>query len=242
MCAAAPDRFIGLGIVPLQDPDMAAKELAHIKSLAFPGVELGSNVNGKSLGMPEFQGFFQEAARLGVAIFVHALRPTMMERFPTKALFNPIGYPTDTSLTIASMIDGGIAEKCPSLRIAFSHGSGAFPFLLPRYNHHWSGTWNEEAPVAGRGAGASGALPRSPGEYARRFYYDTLLFDRRALRYLIDTVGAGQILVGTDYPYMAPEVPVDKTLHSLGLPTDVHADITWNNCFRFLGMKPPSSS
>ncbi len=82
MCAAAPGRFIGLGIVPLQDPDMAAKELAHIKSLGFPGVELGSNVNGKSLGMAEFQGFFQEAERLGVAIFVHALRPTMMERFP----------------------------------------------------------------------------------------------------------------------------------------------------------------
>ncbi|MGH7348362.1 MAG: amidohydrolase family protein, partial [Candidatus Rokuibacteriota bacterium] len=84
MCAAAPGRFIGLGIVPLQDPDMAAKELTHIKSLGFPGVELGSNVNGKSLGMAEFQGFFQEAERLGVAVFVHALRPTMMERFPTK--------------------------------------------------------------------------------------------------------------------------------------------------------------
>ena len=88
MCAAAPGRFFGLGIVPLQDPDLAAKELAHIKSLGFPGIELGSNVNGKSLGMPEFQGFFQEAERLGVAIFVHALRPTMMDRFPTKNPFN----------------------------------------------------------------------------------------------------------------------------------------------------------
>jgi aminocarboxymuconate-semialdehyde decarboxylase len=242
MCTAAPGRFIGLGIVPLQDPDMAAKELAHIKSLGFPGVELGSNVNGKSLGMAEFQGFFQEAERLGVAVFVHALRPTMLDRFPTKALFNPLGYPTDTSLSIASMIDGGTAEKCPRLRIAFSHGGGSFPFMLPRYNHHWSGTWNEEPPGQGRGAAAAGALPHSPAEYARRFYYDTLLFDRRALRYLIDMVGAGQILVGTDYPYMAPEVPVDTTLRSLGLPPHVHADITWNNCFRFLGIEPPKLS
>jgi aminocarboxymuconate-semialdehyde decarboxylase len=85
-------------------------------------------------------------------------------------------------------------------------------------------------------------LPRSPAEYARRFYYDTLLFDRRALRYLIDMVGAGQILVGTDYPYMTPELPVDKTLRTLELPPDAHADITWNNCFRFLGIKPPSLS
>jgi len=154
MCEKAPGRFIGLGIVPLQSPDLAARELARIKSLGLPGIELGSNVNGRSLGMPEFQGFFQEAERLGVAIFVHALRPTMMDRFPTKAPFNPIGYPTDTSLTIASMIDGGTAEKCPSLRIAFSHGGGTFPFLLPRYNHHWSGTWNEDAPGPGRGASA----------------------------------------------------------------------------------------
>jgi aminocarboxymuconate-semialdehyde decarboxylase len=190
--------------------------------------------------MSAFQGFFQEAERLGTAIFVHALRPTMMDRFPTKAPFNPIGYPTDTGLTIASMIDGGTAEKCPRLKIAFSHGGGTFPFLLPRYNHHWSGTWNEEAPGPGRGAGTPGALPRSPGEYARRFYYDTLLFDRRALRYLIDLIGPRQIMVGTDYPYMAPEEPVDRTLRSLGLPPDVHADIAWNNCFRFLGIKPPT--
>src|SRR5262249_60390598 len=194
MCAAAPGRFIGLGIVPLQEPDTAAKELTHIKSLGCPGVELGSNVEGKSLGMPEFQGFFQQAERLGVAIFVHALRPTMMERFPTKALFTPVGYPTDTSLTIASMIDGGTAEKCPGLRIAFSHGGGTFPFLLPRYNHHWSGTWNEEAPVAGRGAAAPNALPRSPADYARRFYYDTPPFDRRAPPYLTALLGTRQLL------------------------------------------------
>jgi len=85
-------------------------------------------------------------------------------------------------------------------------------------------------------------VPRSPAEYARRFYYDTLLFDRRALRYLIDMIGARQILVGTDYPYMAPEQPVDKTLRTLGLPPDVHEDITWNNCFRFLGIKAPTLS
>jgi aminocarboxymuconate-semialdehyde decarboxylase len=241
MCADAPrGRFFGLGIVPLQDPELAAKELSNIKAMGLTGIELGSNVNGRSLGMPEFQGFFQEAERLGVPIFVHALRPTMMERFPTESLFNPVGYPTDTCLTIASMIAGGTAEKCPNLRIAFSHGGGTFPFLLPRYNHQWAGTWNEEPALEGRGAAAQGALPHSPAEYARRFYYDTLLFDRRALRYLIDTVGSSRIMVGTDYPYMPPEEPADRTLKTLGLSADVHADITWNNCFRFLGVKAPA--
>jgi aminocarboxymuconate-semialdehyde decarboxylase len=242
MCAAAPGRFVGLGIVPLQDPELAAKELANVKGMGLAGIELGSNVNRKSLGMPEFQGFFQEAERLGMAIFVHALRPTMMDRFPTESLFNPIGYPTDTGLTIASMIAGGTAEKCPGLRIAFSHGGGTFPFMLPRYDHQWAGTWNEEPPAKGRGASAPGALPHSPAEYARRFYYDTLLFDRRALRYLIDLIGARQILVGTDYPYMPPEEPADRTLRTLNLPAEVHEDITWHNTFRFLGIKPPIGS
>ena len=144
--------------MPFQDPDLAAKNSPTSRPSA--GIELGSNVDGKSLGMPEFQSFFQEAERLGVAIFVHALRPTMMDRFPTKNPFNPVGYPTDTCLTIASMIDGGTAEKCPNLRIAFSHGGGTFPFLLPRYNHQWSRTWNEELRGPRRRRG--GRLPRSP--------------------------------------------------------------------------------
>src|SRR2546428_1294695 len=221
MCEGGAGRFVGLGIVPLQDPELAARELAPIKTLGFPGVELGSNVNGKSLGMPEFQAFFQEAERLGVAIFVHALRPTMMDRFPTKSPFNPVGYPTDTCLTIASMIDGGTAEKCPSLRIAFSHGGGTFPFLLPRYNHQWSGTWNEEAPGQDRGATAPRGLPRSPAEYARRFYYDTLLFDRRGRRHLIDIIGATAILVGAGYPSPGPQQPAGQTPPPPGRPPGV---------------------
>jgi len=96
-----------------------------------------------------------------------------MERFPTKALFNPLAYPTDTSLTIASMIDGGTRRSVPSLRIAFSHGGGAFPFLLPRYNHQWKRRLERGGAAAGtRRAGPDAAPPRSPGEYARRFYYD----------------------------------------------------------------------
>jgi aminocarboxymuconate-semialdehyde decarboxylase len=242
MCEAAPGRFYGLGIVPLQDPETAARELANIKPMGLTGIELGSNVNGKSLGMPEFQEFFQEADRLGVPIFVHALRPTVMDRFTTPAMLNPIGYPTDTGLTVASMISGGTAEKCPGLRIAFSHAGGTFPFILPRYNHAYTGTWNEEAATEERsrdgGQGFGAQLPRSPAEYARRFYYDTLIFDRRAIQYLIDEIGSSQLLVGSDYPYMQRERPVGKTLRSMNLAQDVLDDITWNNCFRFLGLDP----
>ena len=230
LAAAAPGRFYGLGAVPLQDPDLAAKELSSIKAGGLHGIEIGSNINGKSLGAPEFADFFQEADRLGVPIFVHALKPTFMDRL-VPALANPIGFPTDTALTIGSFIGGGTAAKCPTLRIAWSHGGGSFPGMLPRFQHNWGGTWNEEPPANAAERGTS------PLEFARRFYYDTLVFDRRLLRYMIDILGHTQLMPGSDYPFMQRQVPMDKTLASMDLPKDVIDDITWNNFFRFLGIE-----
>lgn len=227
-----PGRFYGLGAVPLQDPDLAAKELASIRAMGLHGIEIGSNVNGRSLGEPEFAEFFQEADRLGISVFVHALRPTVMDRLP-RSLANPVGFPTDTALTIGSFIGGGTAAKCATLRIAWSHGGGAFPGILPRFQHNWGGTWNEE-PVAD--AASKGT---SPFEYARRFYYDTLVFDRRLLRYMIDILGHTQLMPGSDYPFMQRQSPMNKTLASMGLAQEVMDDITWNNFFRFLGIEAP---
>lgn len=82
-------------------------------------------------------------------------------------------------------------------------------------------------------------MPHSPVEVSRRFFYDTLLFDGRAIRYLIDMIGSSQIIVGTDYPYLPTEEPADKTLRSLGYSEEIHGAITWTNCFRFLGVDPP---
>jgi aminocarboxymuconate-semialdehyde decarboxylase len=239
MCQKSPGHFFGLGMVPLQDPDLASKELASMKSAGLLGVELGSNVLGKYLGDQSFLGFFQEAERLGMAVFVHSLHPTMMKDFPTPALSNPVGFPTETCLTIASFMASGTAEKVPNLRIAWSHGGGTFPFLLGRYQNQWSGTWNEDPPSGDRGAEARQRQPHGPAEIARRFYWDTLLFDRRAIRFLIDMMGVSQVLVGTDYPYQPPERPADKTLKSLGLSQQDHDDITWHNCFRYLGVEAP---
>jgi len=240
LCETDKRRFYGVGNLPMQDPEASAKELAGIKQMGLYGVELASNIRGVSLGDERFLGFFQEAERQGLAVFVHALHPTVADRV-SGAQMNAIGFPTDTGMTIASMIGGGTAAKCPDLRIAFSHGGGTFPFMLPRYNNAWSGTWNEEPQAGDRGAGLRQAMPHSPAELARRFYYDTLLFDRRAVRYLIDIMGHTQVLVGTDYPYQPPEQPADKTLRSLGLPQPVHDDITWHNCFRFLGVAAPAA-
>ncbi|HLH68196.1 MAG TPA: amidohydrolase family protein [Candidatus Dormibacteraeota bacterium] len=234
---AAPDRFLGLGTVPLQDPDLAARELAVIKGMGLHGVEIGSNVEGRSLGEDRFLGFFQEAERLGVPIFVHALPAPLGDRMPRSAVPS-FGVGTEAALAAVSIIYGGVAERCPGLRLALSHGAGGFPLMLPRAQYFWGGTWNEEPPSADRPQ-VPDRLPRSPSEYARRFYYDTLVFDRRALRYLLDLIGPERLLVGTDFPAMERERPAGRTLRSMDLPGEVLEDITWNNCFRFLGLPPP---
>jgi aminocarboxymuconate-semialdehyde decarboxylase len=213
--------------------------------MGLTGIELGTNVNGKSLGMPEFQEFFVEADHLGIPIFVHSLRPTMMERFTSPNQMNPVGYPTDTGLTAASLISGGTADKAPNLRIAFSHGGGTFAMILARMQHGWSGSWNGEAPVE-RGEGAPGRggerSPNSPYDHGKRFFYDTLVFDKKVIAFLMDLVGHRQLLIGTDYPYVQREKPVGKSLFSMGLDPQVQEDITWNNCMRFLGLDATTSA
>ena len=153
-------------------------------------------------------------------------------------------WPGCRSLTPGSwVITGGVAEKYPSLRLAFSHAAGGFPLMLTRAQWFWGRTWNEEPPGE-RGPEASpwAEAPVGPAELARRFWYDSLVFDRRAIRYLVDMLGADRLLVGSDFPAMDREEPAGRTLRSMGLPPQVLEDITWHNCFRFLGVSEPEAS
>ncbi len=231
LCAVEPRRFFGLGTVPMQDPGLAAGELAAVADLGLAGVEIASHVAGVSLGDDRYLEFFAEASRLGMPVFVHAM-PAASERLP-RAAAATFGVGVEGALAAAALITSGVAEACPSLRLAFSHGAGGFPLMLPRAQWFWGRTWNEE-PVA---AGVADGL--SPAELARRFYYDTLVFDHRAIRYLIDMIGPDRLFVGSDFPAMDREEPAGRTLLSMGLPDAVLADITWHNCFRFLGIAPP---
>jgi aminocarboxymuconate-semialdehyde decarboxylase len=236
LCQAGPGRFFGLGTVPLQDPDLAAAELSEVAKTGLAGVEIGSTVDGASLDDDRFEGFFAEAERLRTPIFVHAAgHPDTTGRVPAAAV-PTFGMMTEIGLAAAAVVTGGVAENHPGLRLAFSHGAGGFPLMLPRANWFWGRTWNEEPPAE---PGVPGQP--SPAAYARRFFYDALVFDRRALRFLIDMIGPGQLLVGSDFPAMPREQPAGRTLRSMGLPGPVLDQITWDNCFRFLGIDPPET-
>jgi aminocarboxymuconate-semialdehyde decarboxylase len=240
LCAAAPGRIYGLGSVPLQDPDLATAELAAaVGEFGLAGVEIGSNVGGLSLADDRFGGFWAEAERVGAAIFVHAM-PVPSDRLPGPATAT-FGVGVEGSLAAGAIVTGGVAEKYPGLRLAFSHAAGGFPLMLTRAQWFWGRTWNEEPPGPG-GPGPEAApwgASVGPTELARRFWYDSLVFDRRAIRYLIDMLGADRLLVGSDFPAMPREEPAGRTLRSMGLPEAALDDITWHNCFRFLGLSEP---
>ncbi|HYH29816.1 MAG TPA: amidohydrolase family protein [Pseudonocardia sp.] len=235
LCAADPARLIGFGTVPMQDPDAAAAELKAVRDQGLRGVEIASGVLGSSIGDPRFLSFFTEAQRLDLAMFVHAL-PTPTDRLPRSTMGTYV-VGVEGAFAAASLIAEGTAAACPDLRISFSHAAGGFPFMLPRAQYFFTGAWNEEPLVPERAIHHDDGP--TPLEYARRFYYDSMVFDRRAVRYLIDLLGHDRLLVGSDFPAMLREDPAGRTLREMDLAPGQLEDITWNNAYHWLGMAPP---
>jgi aminocarboxymuconate-semialdehyde decarboxylase len=225
MVVRAPDKFIGLGGVPMQDPDAAARELERLVRDGFRGVELGSNVNGAALGDPRFEPFFAAAEELGAAVFVHALHPSGKERIVgPSGLMSYIGFPLETAYAIASLMTGGTLTRYPRLRLAFSHGGGAFAAILPRLAHGWK--------LKPEFAAAIGV---SPQQHARRLYYDTLVYDPATLRFLIETFGTRQLCLGTDFPFDIHERHPIEAVAALKLSDDEVKLLHHDNAARFLG-------
>lgn len=219
-------RFGGLGMVPLQDPDMAARELELLMQCGgFHGVEIGTNVNGVSIGDPRFAVFFQAAEALGAAIFVHALHPAGTERLigppnmPALALFG-----CETSTAIVSLMMAGVIARHPRLRIAFSHGGGVFGLVLPRVLHGWNSV-----------PGMRETVKESPAAQARRLFYDTLVYDRDTLAFLIERFGVTQLCVGTDHPFTIEERDPVGAIEALALEAGQRDLLLSGNARRFLG-------
>jgi aminocarboxymuconate-semialdehyde decarboxylase len=225
MVAVAPQRFVGLGAVPLQDVDAAVRELEYCRTLGFAGVEIASHVNGTSIGDPRYEPFFAACEQSGAAIFVHALRPAGLERIVGPFSEQAVCFPGDIGLACASMITGGIGARHPRLRIAFSHGGGVMSILLARLVRGWN--------VLPK---AKETLPESPAVTARRFYYDHLVFDPANVRHLVATFGESQILLGSDYPFAMGDPQPVKTLEAAELGAATLAAISSANAKRFLGL------
>ncbi len=186
-----PKRFIGLGTVPMQSPELAIKELERCKSIGLKGVQIGTNVNQKNLNEPEFFQFFKACSDLDMAVFIHPWE--MMGEEHMKRYWLPwlVGMPAETSRAICSMIFGGIFEKLPQLRVAFAHGGGSFPSTVGRIQHGYDCRPDLTAIDN----------PYPPKKYLGKFYLDSLVHDADMLHYLIKLIGVNRVALGSDYPF-----------------------------------------
>ncbi|MCA1658113.1 MAG: amidohydrolase family protein, partial [Verrucomicrobiaceae bacterium] len=140
-----PARFTGLATIPLQDPEMAARELERcVRELGLHGAQIGTHIDADpqsgridilNLDDAALQPVWSAAEQLGAGIFVHPWDMLGKERMPKYWLPWLVGMPAETSLAICSMIFGGVFERFPKLRVAFAHGGGAFPFTVGRIEH-----------------------------------------------------------------------------------------------------------
>ncbi|WP_248796460.1 amidohydrolase family protein [Pseudomonas sp. MWU13-2105] len=221
--------LIGLGAVPLQDIEAAIDELHYnVHTLGFAGIEIGSNVCGRPLGDLQLLPFFQACEALGAAVFVHAYKPAALDRLSgPPPLQQVLAYPSDVGLAAASVLTSGLLLRCPNLRLAFSHGGGTLASLLPRLEKGWSvfPALHEHIPI-------------SPREQAQRLFFDSLVFDPATLRHLVATVGAGQVLLGTDYPFNFREPEPVVQLFAAGFDGTTCAALLHRNAERFLGLTP----
>lgn len=223
MVAARPGRFHGLGMVPLQDVELATRELERLAADGFAGVQIGSNINGAFPGEARFESFFAECARLSLAVFVHALHPIGAERlqsFPDLVPF--AAFPLDTGLAAITLIRSGLLVRHPTLRIGFSHGGGAIIPLTHRLHQGWLTS-----------GGFGGALPEAPHAYAKRCYYDSLVYDAGWLDYLAGSFAPGQVFAGTDYPYAIQQ---ENLAGFLAASKTCAGDATEDAARRFLGL------
>ena len=222
----SPKRFIGLGTIPLQDPNKSIKELERCSKMNLAGVQIGSNVNGKNLNEAELFPMFEAASDLDMSIFVHPWE--MMGENDMKKYWLPwlVGMPAETSRAICSMIFGGIFERLPNLRVAFAHGGGAFPVTSGRIQHGYN--------VRPDLCAVDNQV--DPANYLGRFWVDSLVHDADTLDFLLDKIGPDRIALGTDYPFPLGELEPGKLIESMSLSSEQRDKLLFRNALEWLGL------
>jgi aminocarboxymuconate-semialdehyde decarboxylase len=228
MIRAWPERFAGLGTLPMQDVKAAMSEMERcMTQLGLKGVEINDHVNGRTLDEPEFRPFWKAAKELGALVFFHQGGDTVVTpRSARYHLPNTIGNLADRAVTFATLVFGGVMDEFPDLKICLGHGGGYTCYGIGRMDHGWQ--VRSEARVH---------ITQPPSAYLGRFYYDCIVYTEPALRFLIDSVGADRVVFGTDWPYdMALDWPVAWVLGMKGLSQEEKEAILWKNLERLLGL------
>ncbi len=223
-----PKRFIGIGTVPLQDVDLAIREMERcVKELKMPGLEIGTNINGENLSEKKFFPFYEAAEKLNCALFVHPWEMMGEEKMQKYWLPWLVGMPAESARAICSMIFGGVFEKFPKLRVAFAHGGGSFPFTIGRIEHGFDVRPDLVAIDN----------PVNPADYIGKFWIDSLVHSKPALEFILTTIGENNICLGSDYPFPLGEHHPGKLIEKMKLSEKITKKILYKNAESWLGME-----
>jgi aminocarboxymuconate-semialdehyde decarboxylase len=224
--ARAPDRFVALGGVPLQDGAEAAHELERsMRSLGFRGVEILTNVAGKELSDASLEPFWAKAAELGALVVVHPNGFTEGARLSRFYFNNIIGNPMETTIALHYLIFDGVLERHPNLKILAAHGGGYLGSYPGRIDHAW-----------GARDDCRGDLPHPPSYYLKKVFVDSVVFTPHQLEALVKVFGVDHVLMGSDYPFdMAESDPIGHIAAVETFDAATVAAIAGNNAHRLLG-------
>jgi aminocarboxymuconate-semialdehyde decarboxylase len=231
LCAAHPDRFVGMASVALQYPYLAAQQLEEgVKKLGMRGCLIGGTVNGQELSARKFHPFWAKAEELGVLVFLHPQGvPDLEKRLQGNGLLtNVIGNPLETTIALSHLIFEGTLDRFPGLKLCAAHGGGYLPSYSARSDHGCL-TFPERC--------SKTPLQKRPSEYVRDLYYDSIVFTPEALRHLVAECGASQIVMGTDYPYPWTSTAVEHILDTPSLSDAERAAILGDTACKLLHIK-----
>lgn len=225
-CGRKPDRLIPFGTVPLAYGDAAAQELERLAKLGFKGVQILTNIDGKEISDPITAPFWKKAEELGMLVVIHPNGFTDGHRLKRFYFNNVIGNPLETTIALHYLIFDGILERHPKLKILAVHGGGYLGAYYGRIDHAWGGRSDAHA-----------GLPKHPTEYLKRIYVDTVVFSQGQLKTLVETFGADQVLMGTDYPFdMADYDPISHVASNDAFDSATVGKIVGGNTKRLLGL------
>ncbi len=226
LVAKYPKNYIGLATIPMQDTELAIKELERAKAIGHVGIQIGSNINDENLSEERFFPIFEACERLGMAVMIH---PWQMMGFDSmKKYWLPwlVGMPAETSRAACSMIFGGVLERLPNLRVCFSHAGGSFLPTLGRIEHGFNcrpdlvAIENEV----------------NPRNYVGKFWVDCITHDIDALKYILKMQGSKRVCLGSDYPFPLGDLEIGKFIEESDLSMQDKENIFSNSTLEWLNL------
>lgn len=221
-----PKRFIALGTLPMQAPDLAVKEILRLKKMGVKGVQIGSHVNDWNLDDKNLFPIYEALESCELAVFVHPWDMMGQEKMQKYWLPWLVGMPAETSRAICSMIFGGVFKKFPKLKVCFAHGGGSFPITIGRVEHGFQ-TRPDLCAVDNN---------VNPRDYLGKFYIDSLVHDLEVLKFIVKTMGEDMVMLGTDYPFPLGELVPGKLIMDSNLDQGVKEKLLFKNALNWLSV------